>query len=63
MSNKFMKLLYHTNASRALDCLLTLELARVGGERGIRTLDTLSDILPFQGSPFDRSGISPFFIY
>ncbi len=30
-----------------------------GGERGIRTLDTVSDILPFQGSPFDRSGISP----
>ena len=33
-----------------------------GGERGIRTLDALSDILPFQGSPFNRSGISPFYI-
>ncbi|TSC73749.1 MAG: recombinase, partial [Parcubacteria group bacterium Gr01-1014_48] len=30
-----------------------------GGEGGIRTLDTVSDILPFQGSPFDRSGTSP----
>lgn len=29
------------------------------GESGIRTRDALSDILPFQGSPFDRSGISP----
>ena len=29
------------------------------GEEGIRTLDALSDIHPFQGCPFDRSGTSP----
>lgn len=33
------------------------------GEKGIRTLDTLSDIQPFQGCPFDRSGISPYTKY
>ncbi len=30
-----------------------------GGERGIRTPDTLARILPFQGSAFNRSAISP----
>ena len=30
-----------------------------GGETGIRTLGTVSRTLPFQGSPFDHSGISP----
>ncbi len=29
------------------------------GERGIRTLDTIADIHPFQGCTFDHSDISP----
>ncbi|GEM_PF-4537228 len=31
----------------------------IGGEEGIRTPDTKTRILPFQGSPFDHSGTSP----
>ena len=34
-------------------------LRESGGETGIRTLDTVTRILPFQGSPIDHSGISP----
>lgn len=30
------------------------------GERGIRTPDGVTPILPFQGSAFDRSAISPY---
>ncbi len=30
-----------------------------GGERGIRTLDTREDILPFQGSALDHYATSP----
>ena len=30
-----------------------------GGERGIRTPDTVTRILAFQASPFNRSGTSP----
>jgi hypothetical protein len=31
-----------------------------GGERGIRTLDRVAPIPPFQGGAFDHSAISPF---
>ena len=34
---------------------------KIGGGSEIRTRDTLSDIPPFQGGPFDRSGIPPSF--
>ncbi len=30
-----------------------------GGERGIRTPDTVTRILAFQASPFNHSGTSP----
>tara|TARA_Y100000746_G_scaffold98763_1_gene84069 strand:- start:1465 stop:1599 length:135 start_codon:yes stop_codon:yes gene_type:complete len=30
-----------------------------GGETGIRTLDTVARILPFQGSAIDHSATSP----
>jgi hypothetical protein len=33
-----------------------------GGERGIRTLDAVAHILPFQGSSFNHSDTSPWFI-
>ncbi len=31
----------------------------IGGETGIRTLDTLASITVFETAPFSRSGISP----
>ena len=31
----------------------------IGGETGIRTLETFSGLLAFQASPIDHSGISP----
>src|SRR5207237_1346926 len=37
-------------------------LAKYGGERGIRTLDALSDIHDFQSCAFDHSAISPIFL-
>ena len=49
-----------SNTVYALNLLLIKFLA-IGGERGIRTLDTLSRILPFQGSAFNRSATSPLF--
>jgi hypothetical protein len=33
------------------------------GEKGIRTLGTITGTLAFQASPFDHSGISPFLRY
>ena len=38
---------------------MRLVLARLGGGGGIRTPDTLSRILPFQGSAFNRSATPP----
>ena len=32
---------------------------RFGGERGIRTLDKVAPMLPFQGSDLNRSSSSP----
>ncbi len=37
-----------------------LKFNNTGGERGIRTLGTLSSTSPFQGGTFDHSAISPF---
>ena len=34
---------------------------KIGGEGGIRTLDTLADILDFESSAFDHSATSPWF--
>ena len=34
-------------------------MVKNGGERGIRTLDTISDIHDFQSCSLDRSDISP----
>ena len=31
----------------------------IGGERGIRTLDRVTPVLPFQGSDLNRSSSSP----
>ena len=33
-----------------------------GGETGIRTLDTLSSMPPFQGGTFNHSAISPLYL-
>ena len=35
------------------------EIAETGGERGIRTLDTITRITPQQGAAFDHSATSP----
>ena len=48
-------------------CLINIDHPRfglepnytIGGERGIRTPDTVSRILAFQASPFNHSGTSP----
>jgi hypothetical protein len=34
----------------------------LGGETGIRTLDTLSSMPPFQGGTFNHSAISPLYL-
>jgi hypothetical protein len=49
----------HLDSLRNAKAPLTARLSCFGGERGIRTLDTLASILPFQGSPINHSGISP----
>jgi hypothetical protein len=40
---------------------MSLEVLKLvcGGETGIRTLDTLSSMPPFQGGTFNHSAISP----
>ena len=35
----------------------------IGGERGIRTLDKVAPVLPFQGSDLNRSSSSPRNLY
>ena len=38
---------------------LPIPIFNFGGERGIRTPERIAPLLPFQGSTFDRSAISP----
>ena len=54
-----------TDTVGALVCVLSvlsdnkLVTEGEGGERGIRTLDTVTCITVFETAPFGRSGISP----
>ena len=41
------------------DFEINSEIAEIGGERGIRTLDTITRITPQQGAAFDHSATSP----
>ena len=43
-----------------IDCKGVAQVS--GGETGIRTLDTLSSMPPFQGGTFNHSAISPLYL-